>query len=445
MTKQVNSDAPAQDRRDFLKATGVAAGAALATTLATPAVHAAGTDSIKVGIIGCGGRGSGAGTDVLRAAKGVSIVALGDVFKDRVDGCRRSLEDFIGEDDEAKRLGNTVDVGGNCHVGLDAYKKVIDTPGLNYVILATPPGFRPDHIKYTIEKGKHLFTEKPVGVDGPGIRKVMDAYQSALKKKLGVGAGTQRRHQTGYLETIKRVHDGDIGDIVGGRCYWMQGILWKRARQAGMSDVAYQIHNWYNFPWLCGDHIVEQHVHNIDVINWATKAHPVRAVGMGYRTRTDPGYGSIYDFFAIDFEYPKGVHVLSMCRQISNCANSVSEALVGTKGTCQVNAYQINGKSIMGRRRDNRPYVQEHTDLIASLRKNEPINELKNVAESTLTAIMGRMSAYTGRAVTWDAALKSTEDLMPAGLTWDMRLAEPQVAVPGRVPGAKGPRRRRNR
>ncbi len=435
MKKQDNSSAAGADRRDFLKVGGVAAGAALATTMLPGSAYAAGTDPIRVGIVGCGGRGTGAGFDVLRAAKGVSIVAIGDVFKDRVDGARRELEHLARTDDEVKTHGNTVTLEGNCHVGLDAYTKVIATPGLNYVILATPPGFRPIHIEAAINAGKNLFTEKPVGVDGPGITKVLAAYQLALKKKLGVGAGTQRRHQTGYVETMKRIHDGAIGDLVGGRCYWMQDILWKRARKPGMSDVAYQIHNWYNYTWLCGDHIVEQHVHNLDVMNWAMKAHPTKVVSMGYRTRTDPGYGNIYDFFANDFEYANGVHVLSMCRQITNCANSVSEALVGTKGTCQVNSYSINGRRVMPRgKNDNRPYVQEHTDLIASIRKGEPINELKNVAESTLTAIMARMSAYTGKAVTWDQALKSKENLMPAGLTWNMRLPVPPVALPGTTP-----------
>jgi predicted dehydrogenase len=423
-----------QDRRDFLKASGVAATAALATTLLPGGVHAAGTDEIKVGIIGCGGRGNGAGFDVLRAAKGVTIVALGDVFGDRLGGCRRDLERVANEDDEVKALGNKVQVEGRTHVGLNAYKQVLDTPGLNYVILATPPGFRPLHLQAAVAAGKNIFTEKPVAVDGPGYRKVIEAYQTAQKKRLGVGAGTQRRHQTGYLETMKRIHDGAIGDLVGGRCYWMQDILWKRARQPGMTDVAAQIHNWYNHVWLCGDHIVEQHVHNLDVLNWAFKGHPVRVVSMGYRTRTDPGYGSIYDFFANDYEFPNGVHTLSMCRQISNCANSVSEALVGTRGTCQVNAYSINGKRVLPRGvRDNRPYIQEHTDLIASIRRNEPINELKNVAESTLTAIMGRMSAYTGKPVTWDQAAKSSENTFPEGLTWDMRLAEAPVPVPGKT------------
>jgi predicted dehydrogenase len=356
------------------------------------------------------------------------------VFKDRVDGCRRELENLARTDDDVKKLGNTVSLEGNCHVGLDAYSKVIATPGLNYIILATPPGFRPIHLEAAVNAGKNIFTEKPVGVDGPGIRKVMAAYQSALKKKLGIAAGTQRRHQTGYLETMKRIHQGEIGDIVGARCYWMQPILWKRARRAGMTDVQYQLHNWYNFVWLCGDHIVEQHVHNIDVINWAMKGPPAKVTSMGFRTRTDPGYGHIYDFFANDYEYPNGVHMLSMCRQISNCANSVSEALVGTRGTCQVNAYSINGKRVLPRgRRENRPYVQEHTDLIESIRKGEPINELKTVAESTLAAIMGRMSAYTGKTVTYKQALESREDLMPANLTFNTKLPAWEVAIPGKT------------
>jgi predicted dehydrogenase len=206
-------------------------------------------------------------------------------------------------------------------------------------------------------------------------------------------------------------------------------------RKEGWTDLTWQMRNWYNFTWLCGDHIVEQHVHNIDVINWATRSHPEKAIGMGFRTRTNPDYGHIYDFFAVDFQYPQGVHIVSMCRQIDNCKNSVSEEVVGTKGRSQVNAYRINGKQVMNRRKDNAPYVQEHTDLIESIRngKGEPLNELKNVAESTLSAIMGRMSAYTGKEVTWKQALESKEELMPSSLDWNMSLAVPPVAMPGQT------------
>jgi predicted dehydrogenase len=234
---------------------------------------------------------------------------------------------------------------------------------------------------------------------------------------------------------MKQLHDGAIGDLVGGHCHWDQGILWARKRTPDMSDLVYQMRNWYNFTWLCGDHIVEQHVHNIDVINWALKAHPVRAVAMGYRTRTNPDYGHIYDFFSTDYEYPGGVHIHSTCRQISGCQNNISESVMGTKGQCQVSSYTINGKPAAARRGGTNPYVQEHTDLIASIRKGQPLNELRQVAESTLTAIMGRMSAYTGKAVTWDFVVnKSTENLMPEKLSFEMSLPTPPVAVPGKTP-----------
>src|SRR4051794_13337600 len=393
-----------QSRRDFLKTTTAAAGAALTTTvLPAGGVYAAGSDLIRVGLIGCGGRGSGAAENVLRSARNVIVTALGDAFQDRLEGCRNRLTALAREDEGIKELGNKVDLPeGRCFVGLDAYKKVLDS-GVNYVILATPPGFRPQHLEAAVAAGKNIFTEKPVAVDGTGIRKVLAAYEEAHKRKLGIAAGTQRRHQLGYLETMKRIHDGAIGDLVGGRGYCMQGILWRVSRSKGMTDLQWQLRNWYNFTWLSGDHIVEQHVHNIDVINWGFRTHPVRAVGMGYRTRTDPNYGHIYDFFAIDYEFPHGIHTLSMCRQINGCENNVSEALVGTKGMCQVNAHTINGKRVVSRLKDRQatnPYVQEHTDLIESIRSGKPNNELKNVAESTLTAIMGRMSAYTGQAVT---------------------------------------------
>jgi predicted dehydrogenase len=429
-------------RRDFLRTTTVAAGAALATQLAgPPKVHAAGSDTIKVGLIGCGGRGQGAVDNVLHSARGVTIKAIGDVFNFAVNSCKNNLQRFAN-DQQVQGLGNSVDVEGRCFAGLDAYKKVIDSD-VNYIILATTPGFRPIHLQAAVAANKNIFTEKPVGVDGTGIRKVLDAYEESKKRGLAIVAGTQRRHQQGYLETMQRIHDGAIGDIVGGQCYWMQGILWHREPTEEMkktdnmdTEVARQILNWYNYTWLCGDHIVEQHVHNLDVMNWATRAHPVRAVGMGFRTRNDPRYGHIYDFFAIDYEYPNGVHILSMCRQIDGCATRIGEHIVGTKGVCEAGAFQINGQAVRPRRRrgDTDPYVQEHTDLIASIRDGKPLNELKQVAESTLTAIMGRMSAYYGPAVTWEQALQTRESLVPENLTWDMKLPEAKVAVPGKNP-----------
>lgn len=422
-------------RRDFIKTATATAGAALATQLSLPSVHAAGSDVIKVGVIGCGGRGTQAAENVLSSSPNVKLVAIGDVFENQVKRCRSHLTKYA-DSNHVKQLGNSAELSdGNCFHGLDNYKGVLASEA-NYIILATPPGFRPIHLEAAVAAGKTIFTEKPVGVDGPGIRKVLKAYEEAVNKNLAIVAGTQRRHQRAYLETMRQIHDGAIGDLVGGRGYWNQNTLWKRDRKPGMSDAEYQIYNWYGFMWLCGDHIVEQHVHNLDVLNWAFGAHPEKAVGMGYRVPRDKGYGAIFNFFAIDYEYPKGVHALSMCRQISGCANEVGEYLVGSKGMCNVGAYNINGKSLFNRsdlRQHTNPYVQEHTDLIASLRAGKPLNELKQVAESTLTAIMGRMSAYTGKAITWDMALKSKESTYPEALTLDMSLPEPEVPIPGKT------------
>jgi predicted dehydrogenase len=417
-------------RRDFIKKSSAAAvGASIASRIGNiPAVHAVGSDQIRVGLIGCGGRGSGAADQVLRAAPNVKLVAMGDAFRDRLDSSRKQLQTKYKE---------LVDVPGErSFVGFDAYEKVLACD-INYVILATPPGFRPQHLKAAVAAGKNIFTEKPVAVDGPGIRTVLGLYEEATKKGLFIAAGTQRRHQASYQEAMHRVHDGAIGDIVAGRCYWNQGSLWNRGRKPEWSDMEWQLRNWLYFTWLSGDHIVEQHVHNLDVINWATKSHPVRAVGMGGRqVRTSPDYGHIFDHFAIDYEFESGMHVLSMARQIEGCQNSVSEALVGTKGSVDLvdrQLYRIkgpNGWQFKGKEQDS--YLQEHTDLIEAIRAGKPLNELKNVAESTLTAIMGRMSAYTGKAVTWEQALNSSEDLMPTQLTWG-KLPLPAVATPGQT------------
>jgi myo-inositol 2-dehydrogenase/D-chiro-inositol 1-dehydrogenase len=275
-----------------------------------------------------------------------------------------------------------------------------------------------------------------VAVDGPGIRKVLAAAEEAKKKGLAVVAGTQRRHQAGYLECMKRIHDGALGEITSARCYWNQGGLWMKPRESSWTDMEWQVRNWLYFTWLSGDHIVEQHVHNLDVVNWALGAHPERAVGMGGRqVRTSPDYGHIFDHFAIDYEYPGGVHAMSMCRQIEGCEKNISEAVVGTAGrwSSASNRLQFSGKT---KYRFNEkaidPYVQEHIDLLASIRAGKPLNELRTVAESTLTAIMGRMSAYTGEAVTWEQALNSRQDLMPERLVMGP-LPVPPVAVPGQT------------
>ncbi len=421
----------AASRRDFLKASTVAAAGGSALTglgLASNA-HAAGSDTIKVGLIGCGGRGTGAAEQSVSSAPNVKLVAMGDMFQDRVDACRSNL----------KKLGDKIDVSADhCFTGFDAYKNVIDS-GVDLVILATPPGFRPTHLAAAIAAGKHVFTEKPVAVDAPGIRAVLAAADEAKKKGLAVVAGTQRRHQESYLESMKRMHGGEIGEITSARCYWNQGGLWMKPRESSWTDMEWQLRNWLYFSWLSGDHICEQHVHNLDVVNWAVGAHPVRAVGMGGRqVRTGPEYGQIFDHFAVDYEYPNGVHSLSMCRQIAGCENNVSEAVVGTKGRWQSQGHRIEGetkwryRSMNERGREVDPYSQEHIDLIASIREGKPLNELRTVAESTLTAIMGRMSAYTGKAVTWDEALQSKLNLMPEKLLLgDLKVAP--VPVPGQT------------
>ena len=416
-------------RRDFLKTTTAAA---IGTGVAGRTIfgaYAAGSDAIRIGVIGCGGRGAGAVNDALTGAEGVTLVAIGDMFKENLEEKKAAL---------VKRHGDKIQVPDDrAFVGFDAYEKVLATDA-NYIILATPPGFRPQHLKAAVAAGKHIFTEKPVAVDGPGIRTVLEVYEEAKKKGLGVGAGTQRRHQTGYLEMMKRLQDGAIGNIVAARAYWNQGPLWNKPRQPGWTDMEWQLRNWLYFTWLSGDHIVEQHVHNLDVINWAKKAHPVRAVGMGGRqVRTDPAFGHIFDHFAVDYEYADGSRMMSMCRQIRGCEGNVSESLQGTAGRCTTEGevYLVDGKKpwSLEKKKDNRPYVQEHTDLIASIRAGKPYNELKDVTESTLTAIMGRMSTYTGKAVTWEQALNSKETWAPATMAMGP-VPMPPVPMPGSTP-----------
>jgi myo-inositol 2-dehydrogenase / D-chiro-inositol 1-dehydrogenase len=416
-------------RREFLKTTA-AVGGAVATQLGVlPAVHAAGSETIKVGVIGCGGRGTGAAENICEAAGtsySIKIHALGDAFEDRLNGCRNSLE-------KNDKCQGKLDLSNErCFTGFDAFQKVTDCCDL--VILATPPGFRPQHLEYAVKAGKNIFTEKPVAVDGTGIRKVLAAAEEAKSKNLAIVAGTQRRHQAGYLESMKRIRDGAIGDLVTARVYWNQGNIWANKRRPEWNDMEYQLRNWYHFTWLCGDCIVEQHVHNLDVALWALGAHPVRCVGMGgQQVNTGPEYGESFDHFAVDYEFPEGIHVQSMARQIDNTEKNISETLVGTKGRWQSNGYRFSGAA-SGRVRveEVNPYVQEHIDLLASIRDNKPLNELKQVAESTLTAIMGRMSAYTGQSVTWDQALNSKLDTFPKKLEWGS-MPPPVVAKPGQT------------
>lgn len=419
-------------RREFVKATGAAAAAMAGTgVLSRHAFAGTRASRLKVGVIGCGGRGTGAAVNALSASEDTVIWALGDVFADRLGGCRGQLAGMTERFGERGVLPD-----GRCFTGFDAYRQVIAS-GPDIVILATPPHFRPAHLAGAVDAGLHVFMEKPVAVDPAGVRSVLASGETAASKGLSIVAGTQRRHERCYLEAMRRVKDGAIGRIVSGRCYWNQGGLWVREQRPEWSDMEWQLRNWLYFTWLSGDHIVEQHVHNLDVINWALGAPPERATGMGGRqVRTDPAYGHIFDHFAIELEYPGGVSVTSMCRQIDGCAGRVEEVLVGTEGMCVTSSgrARIEGKNPWRFEGENPdPYTQEHVDLIAAIGSGRPLNEARNVAEATMTAVMSRMSAYTGKAVTWEQAMASKLDLTPPAYEFGA-MPVPEVAVPGKTP-----------
>jgi len=416
-------------RRGFLKTS--AAGAILAAGWRLPAAHAQGSGQLKVGLIGCGGRGTGAARDCVSSSAGVKIVALADAFKDRLDGCRNGLNK-LGKD----KADITPE---KCFVGLDAYKKLIATD-VDLVILATPPGFRPIHLAEAVKAGKNVFMEKPVAVDPVGIRSVIASAAVAKEKKLAIVAGTQRRHEPKYIETMKRIHDGMIGEVVSAQCYWNQGTLWVHDRKKDYNDVEWQMRNWLYFTWLSGDHIVEQHVHNLDVINWAFGGPPAMVYGMGGRAaRKGKRHGNIYDHFCIEYEYANKARTISMCRQTARASNRVSERVAGTKGVsdCAGKIWSYDKGGSKGKLLWEykgpypNPYVEEHKDLIASIRSGKPLNEAKRVAESTLTAIAGRMSCYTGRAMKYDWAMKSSKlDLVPADLKFGPKPVA-EVSKPG--------------
>jgi myo-inositol 2-dehydrogenase/D-chiro-inositol 1-dehydrogenase len=420
-------NAAGPSRRDFIRnATAVAVGTAAAARFqGLVGAHAAGSDEIRVGLVGCGGRGTGAAGNVLAAAPGVKIVALADAFKDRLDACRTRL---------AEQHPDTGTVAeDHCFVGLDAYQQLLKTD-INYVILASPPGFRPIHIRATIEAGKNIFAEKPVAVDSAGVRSCIEMAPEISRKGIAMAAGTQYRHFDPYIQSMKRIHDGAIGKLTGARAYYNTGELWKRDREAGWSDLENQMRNWLYYTWLSGDHLVEQAIHNIDALNWAFNGHPVKATGTGGRqVRTAPEFGHIYDHFAIVYEYPDDTFATMMCRQQNGCDKKVANEFTGTTGTAYVLPdYIIKGPTPWkyDAPEPNDMYVQEHTDLIASIRAGKPLNELVQVAESSLTAIMGRMTAYSGKTLTWDQALNSPESLMPQTLTWGP-MTTPAVAMPG--------------
>jgi predicted dehydrogenase len=447
-------------RRDFLGKTAVTAGA---LTVAQSA-WAAGSDKIKVGLIGSGGRGSGAANQALSTKQeGVVLHAICDAFKEKADG---ALSNLRTKHPEKVQVDDS-----RIFTGLDGYKGVIDSCDL--VILTTPPGFRPYHFEAAVNAGKHVFMEKPVAVDSPGVRKVLEMAKVADEKNLKVVVGLQRRYQNCYLEALKQVKEqGIIGDIVSGQVYWNGGGIWFRDKQPGQSELMYQINNWYFFTWLCGDHINEQHIHNIDVANWFIGGHPESAQGMGGRMqRVDKKFGQIYDHHYVEYTYANGVRVNSQCRHQSGVYNAVREEFTGTKGKVYlVNSgacYAVNhkGETIWkyrptggedpsaeaGKARKNRrssdpdPYQTEHDILQAAVRDNTPKNDAYYGAESTMTAIMGRMATYSGKEIKWDAALNSKVQHMPAIVTAETEPpAKPTadggypIAIPGtQVPGAE--------
>ncbi|MEK7867108.1 MAG: Gfo/Idh/MocA family oxidoreductase [Planctomycetota bacterium] len=409
-------------RRQFL----AAASASAAALAAANVVHGGAEETIRVGLIGCGGRGTGAAQNVLEADGEVELVALADLFPERIESCLAYLRD-----PKTQLAGVKVDAG-RCFTGFDGFEKLLALEEVDLVLLATPPGFRPGHFEAAIAAGKHVFLEKPVAVDPVGVRRVIAAGEKAAEKGLRVVAGTQRRHQDNYIEAISRIHDGAVGEIVAGRCSWNTGGLWSYDRKEGQSDVEWQVRNWLYFDWLSGDHIVEQHVHNLDVMNWVLRAHPLRATAVGGRTqRVAAKYGNIYDHFAVDYEYPGGIRVVSMCRQITGCADAVGESVVGTLGRANP-AGAIEGLSTW-RFHGNapNPYVQEHRDLLAAIRDGRPLNEARTVAEATLTAILGREAAYTGSTIAWEEILASKLDLSPRVREFGT-LAVRAIPVPGR-------------
>ena len=393
-------------RRDFIKASSmlVAGGAVAGSLNIARAAHSYGSDTIKIGLVGCGGRGTGAAIQAMNTQGGpIKLVAMGDVFEDRLQGGYRSINGAHKD---------KVDVPQDrMFSGFDAYKKVLQCD-IDLVILATPPGFRPLHYEAAVKAGKHIFMEKPVAVDAAGVRKVLEATKEAKQKDLAVAVGLQRRHEPRYVETIKRIHDGIIGDIILARAYWDGSTPWIRPRQPGQSEMEYQMRNWYYFNWLCGDHIVEQHIHNLDVINWIMNGYPVEGQGMGgCEVRKGPDTGETFDHHFVEMVYGNGATMYSQCRHIPGCWNAVSEHVHGTKGYADVSGAKIfnEKKEVIYQygRGGGDGHQQEHHDLFADLRAGKRPNEGEYGALSTMTAIYGRMATYSGQKLKWEDALNS--------------------------------------
>lgn len=419
-------------RRDFLKQTALA-GSALAGGLSLArAAHASGSDTIRLALIGCGGRGTGAAVQALNACNRAKLVAMADAFDDRLTNSHRTI---------ARKHPDRVDVPSERRfVGMDAYTKAIDSD-VDLVLLCTPPGFRPVQFDAAVKANKHVFMEKPVAVDVPGIRKMIEANAEAKKKSLAVAVGLNMRHTNSFQEVVKRVHDGAIGKINFLRAYGNTGGVWVRSRQSDQTEMQYQMRNWYYFNWLCGDLIVEQTVHALDLVNWAKGEHPVEAQGMGGRqVRVGTEYGESFDHFDVEYTYPDRTKMFLFCRHVGGCWNYFGGLAHGTKGDADLKGeLRLHGQEPIQFERGVDGHQVEHDDLFAALEEGRPYNEGDYGITSTMTAILGRMAAYSGQLVTWDEAMKSETNLGPERNNWD---AEPPVkpgpdgmyacAVPGK-------------
>lgn len=408
-------------RRSFIQKAGVAA-AAVGALGSYSKAWAQGNETLRAGLIGCGGRGTGAANDFLNAAEDVQVVAVADLFPDNAQNARDQLQD-----DRGQTISDDM-----VFTGFDCYQQICQTD-VDVILTASPPHFRPAEFAAAVATGKHIFMEKPLAVDPVGARDIMATARLADEKGLCVAVGTQRRHQQSYLECFARVQDGAIGEIVAARAYWNGGPLGGWDRTDAPTSVEEQIRNrWVHFAWLSGDHIVEQHVHNLDVITWFMNSHPVSAVGMGFRARKT--YGDSYDFFSVDFTFENGVHLESKCRQQPDTASNVSEWLVGTLGTanCWGELRTHSGQDIWRFRGDQpNPYVQEHTDLVNAVRSGQPFNDAHGVAESVMTAVMGRESAYSGQEITWNQVMESSLRLGPTEYNLPMDVPVSDVPLPG--------------
>jgi myo-inositol 2-dehydrogenase / D-chiro-inositol 1-dehydrogenase len=435
-SQSICPQSPPLSRRSFVRSSGavLAASAWPAGLAVSRFAHAASSETLKVALIGCGARGAGAAAQALATAGSVQLWAMADLFSDRLDITLAALckgQDARYDADAHQGLSGKIDVPPERRfLGFDAYRQAIDS-GVDVVLLTTPPHFRPMQFEYAAQQGKHVFMEKPVAVDAPGIRRVLAAAELSKQKNLKVGVGLQRHHQPVYEETISRLRQGAIGDVVYLRAYWNSGGYRARpGRERGMTEMTYQMRNPYHYTWISGDHIAEQHVHNLDVCNWIQGAHPVTAQGQGGRqVRIGPEYGDIFDHHSVEFTYPDGSQLFSQCRHIAGCWNSVSEWVVGTQGRANVGSglIEAGGETWRFRGDKGNPYQIEHDRLFEAIRQDLPFNEAENGALSTMTAIMGRMATYSGQMVTWDDAFGSPIDLSPERYAFD---AQPPV-LPG--------------